>query len=185
MANAASCEITGNWAEQAKQMIDIDYLLTIFPGQLQGWPRQFVVRKWGALALKLGLDHPTLCERDMLVAMQKYIATTPPEQRCPCTRGVVLNTIQEHFPECDAVPALEWKSEQLAKLDAERMQIELRRQRIEQTWRDNQRSADLLQATWNPMILTHCPRVFLNDVKRDVEDEIKKRLNEFQYLDYF
>ena len=175
MANAESCEITGMWAQQAKEMINIDYLLEFFDGQLQGWPRQYEVRKWHALAVKLGLALPSLVHRDILVVMQQYIATTPPEQRCPCTRGMVLNTIQEHFPECDAVPALELKSEQLAQLDAERMHIELRRQRIEQTWRDNQRSADLLQATWNPTILTHCPRVFLNDVKRAVEHEIKKR----------
>ena len=107
--------------------------------------------------------------------MQQYIATTPPEQRCPCTRGVVLNTIEEHCPEGDAVPALELKSQEMAQVDPERMQIEVRRQRIEQTWCDNQRSADLLQATWNPSILTHYPRVFLNDVKRAVENEIKIR----------
>ena len=175
MANAEWCEITGTWAQQAKEMIDIDYLFEFFSGQLQGWPRQYVVLKWHALAVKLGFVLANCEPRDMLIAMQHYIATTPPEQRCPCTRGVVLNTIQEHFPECDAVPALELKAEQLAQLDAERMQIELRRQRIEQTWRNNQTSADLLQATWNPTILTHCPRVFLNDVKRAVEDEIKKR----------
>ena len=175
MANAESCEITWVWAQQGKEMIDIDYLLEIFDGQLQGWPRQYVVRKWHALAVKLGLALPSLVHRDILVVMQQYIATTAPEQRCPCTRGVVLNTIEEHFPECDAVPALELKSQQMEQLDAERMQIDLSRQRIEQTWLDNQRSADLLQATLNPALLTHCPRVFLNDIKRAVEDEIKKR----------
>ena len=70
MANAESCEITGVWAQQANEMIDIDYLLETFPGQLEGWPRQFVVRKWHALAVKLGLVLPSLMQRDMLVVMQ-------------------------------------------------------------------------------------------------------------------
>ena len=110
MANAEWCEITGTWAQQAKEMIDIVYLLEFFDGQLQGWPRQYQVRKWHALAVKLALALPSLLQPDMLVVMQQYIATTPPEQRCPCTRGVVLNTIEEHFPECEAVPALELKA---------------------------------------------------------------------------
>ena len=163
------------WEQRAKEMIDIDYLLEFFDGQLQGWPRQYEVRKWHALAVKLGFVLANCEPRDMLIAMQHYIARTPPEERCPSTRGVMLNTIQEYFPECEAVPALELKAQQLAQLDEDRMQIVLRRQGIEPTWLDNQRSAEHLQATSDPAVLTHCPRVFLNDIKRAVEDEIKKR----------
>ena len=55
MTNAESSEITGRWAQQPNEMIDIDYLLVIFECQLQGWPRQFEGRKWHALPVKLGL----------------------------------------------------------------------------------------------------------------------------------
>ena len=68
----------------------------------------------------------------MLIVMQLFIATTAPEKRYPCTRGVVLNKFEEHFPECEAVPALELKAQQLVQMDAERMQLDLRRQGIEQ-----------------------------------------------------
>ena len=69
MANAESCEISGDSAQQAKEMIDLDYLLQVFDGQLEGWPRQYVVRKWHALAVKLGLVLPSLLQCDMLVVM--------------------------------------------------------------------------------------------------------------------
>ena len=175
MANAEYCEITGRWAQQARELIDIDYLLEVFNGQLQRWPSQYEVRKWHALAVKLGLVQETVRQRDMLLVMQHYIATTPPEQRCPCTRGVLLNTIQEHFPECEAVPALEVKAHQQAQLDGERIQIDLRRQRIEEKWLDNKRAVEHLQDTCYPAVLTHCPRVFLDDIKKAVEDEIMIR----------
>ena len=129
-------------------MIDLDYLLEIFSGQLQTWPRQYAVRKGEALADKVGLNVTSMRQRDMLIAMQQYIATTPAEQRCPCTRGPE--------PECEAVSALEVKAQQLAQLEADRLRLELRRQRIEQTWLDTKWSAEHLQATWNPTVLTDC-----------------------------
>ena len=132
------------------------------------------VRKWHALAVKLGLLNPSVKDRDMLMLMEQLRATTPPELRCACTRGIIRNTIGEHFRECDAVPGLELKAKQLAEVDAERIQLDLKRQRIEHKWADCKATAVHLQATWDPAVLTHCPRVF-NDLKKAVKEEIKNR----------
>ena len=93
MENGDCAEITVGWAEQTIEMIDIDYLLEFFNNQLAGWSSVVQVRKWHALAVKLDLVHPGVKNRDMLMLTQRFIATTPPEFRCPCTRGIVLNTI--------------------------------------------------------------------------------------------
>ena len=154
-------------------MIYVDYLLECFSNQLAGWSREERVRKWHALAVKLGLEHPGVKGRDMLVGMQQYIATTLPEMRCPCTRGIVVNTSGEHFRECDAVPGLELKSKQLAAVDAEKIQLDLKRQPIEHKWANNKTTAVHLHARWDPAVLTHCPRVFLNDLKQGIKEEIK------------
>ena len=156
MENAECAEIRGSWAQEPKEMISVDYLLELFINQLACWPREVGVRKWHALADKLDLVHPGDLNRDMLVRMQQYIATPPPEMRCPCTRGIVLNTIEEHFPECDASPALELKAKQLAEVKADRIQLDVKRQRIEHKWLDNKTTAEHLQATWDPAVLTHC-----------------------------
>ena len=102
--------------------------------QLARWPSHVHVRKWQALVANLGLVQPNAKNLEMLVRMHQYIATTPPELRCPCTRGIVLSTIGEHFPELDAVSGLELKEKQMAEVDYENIQFELKRQRIEQKW---------------------------------------------------
>ena len=152
-------------------MIDVDYLLELLNNQLAGWSREVRVSKWRALTGKLDLAHAGVQDRDMLVRMQQYITTTRPEMRCPCTRGVVLNTIEKHFPECDAITALELKAKQLAEVDAEKIQLDLKHQRIEHKWFDNRTTAEHLQATWDPAVPTHCPRVFRNDLKKAIEEE--------------
>ena len=101
--------------------------------------------------------------------------------RSPCTRGIVLNTIAEHFPEWDAIPALELKAKQLAEIDAEKIQLDVKRQRMEHKWFENRTTAEHFQATSNPAVLTHCPRVFLNDLEKSIAEEIKNRENEILF----
>ena len=175
MANAESTEIEGHWADQAKEIIDVDYLLEVFSGQEQSWPREVQWRKWVALAIKLGVANAADPLRDTLIKMQKYIAVTPHALRCPCARGMEVESIADHFPGCDLVPALELKETLLADLDAEKLQLELRRQRIERNWQETKTRAQVLEGTWDPAILTHCPRDFLDLLKDAIKNEIKKR----------
>ena len=71
--------------------------LSVFTKQMEGCTRAGQVRILRALAIKLELGHPGVQDRDMLLHMQPYIATPPQEMRSTCIRGVLLNTIEEHF----------------------------------------------------------------------------------------
>ena len=98
MANADCGEIKGRWAQQAIEMMDIDYLLEFFNNQLAGCSREVQPSKWYALAGKLDLVHPGVNNRDMLMLMQRFIETTPPELRWACTRGIVLRRLESFSP---------------------------------------------------------------------------------------
>ena len=137
MANAECAEMPRRWAERAKEMIDIEYLLQFFKNQETGWSRHVQVRNWDALAVKMDVVHPSAKNPDMLVRMKQYIATMPSEMCCPCTRGIVLNTIGHHFLKCDAVPALEPNEKQLAQVDAATLKLDRKLQRNEHKWADN------------------------------------------------
>ena len=165
-----STEIRGSWAQEAKEMLRLDYLLELFNNQQARWSRDVHVRKWRALGVKIDLVHQRVLDRDMLVHMQQYIATTLYDMLCPWTCGVVINTIDEHFHECDAVPALELKAK-LADVDDEKIQLDLKRLRIESNWHHNRTTAEHLQATSAQAVLTHCPRVFLDPLKIAIEAE--------------
>ena len=119
MVNAEFGQITGRFSDRAMEMIDIEYLLQFVNNQQAGWWSEVQVRKWHALAVMLDLVHGGNKNRHMLVRMAQYIAITPHELRSPYTRGIVLNTTREHFPECDDVPRLQLKETQRAELDAE------------------------------------------------------------------
>ena len=107
MANAESTEIVGHWAEQAKEKIDVDDLLQVFSSQAASCSTEVQLRKWNALAIKLGVTNVQDRTRDMLIKMQQYIALTPHALRCPCAQGMEVNSISDYFPGCDQVPALE------------------------------------------------------------------------------
>ena len=90
----------------------------------------------------LEIVHPADMNHDILVRMQRYISTTPPEVRCPWTPGIVRNTIQELFHEWNPIPALEFKATRLAEIDADTIQLELKRHRIEHKWLEKKTSAE-------------------------------------------
>ena len=129
----------------------------------------------GGSGPKLDVINPGVVDRDMLIKMPQFSATTPHELPCPCARGMVLNKIEAHFPVCDAIPAIELKEKPLGEVDAEKMQLDLRFQRIVRNWQDTQTMAQSLQGTWDSAILTHCPRDFLGLLKQDINAEFLNR----------
>lgn len=131
------------------------------------------VRKWEALAIKLGVANGREERRDRLIKMQQYIAVTPHSLRCPCAQGMEVESICDHFPGCDQVPALDLKETLLAEVESEKLQ--LKRQRIERNWHETKTRAQHLESTWDPAILTHCPRDFLHVLKDAIKKEIKNR----------
>ena len=92
------------------------------------------------------LAHAGVGDRDMLVRIQQYIATTTPEMRCPWNSRVVVITIEDHFPECDAIPGLELKAKQHEEVEAEKLELILKRDRIELKYLEEKRTAEHLQA---------------------------------------
>ena len=76
---------------------------------------------------------------------------------------------------CDQVPALELKETLLAEVDAEKLQLDRRHQRIERNWQDTKMRAQHLEGTWDPAILKYCPRDFLDLLKGANKNEIKNR----------
>ena len=144
MANSDSSKVPVCWAHEAKGIIDIDDSTDLRWNQAADLAREAKMRKWWALAIKLDLVHPGVCDRDMLLNMQQYFATTPHEMQCPCTRGVVLATIQDHYLKCDAIPAFELKQKQLAEVDVEKIKLDLRRQQMNaRGWMTSRRPSTL------------------------------------------
>ena len=109
-----------------------------------------------------------------MLKMQHYIAVTPHALRCPCSQGLELDSIGFHFPGCNLVPALEMKEKLIAEVYAEKMQRDLRRQRMERNWHDTKRRAQDLEGTCDSALLTHCPRDFLDLLKAAVKAEKRK-----------
>ena len=115
MANTESVALIGRRVEQAKEIIDVDYLLDLISNQEAEWSREVRVRKWRALAGKLGVGNVGNADRDMLLKMQQYVPVTPHALRCPCAQWLEFDTIGDHFPGSDLVPALEIKEKLLGR----------------------------------------------------------------------
>ena len=177
MANSDTAEVPGMLANQAKGIIDSDDLSELRCNHMAELGK---VRKWRALALKLDLVHPWVVDRDILLKMQQFIAMTPHDMSCPCSRRIVLATIEEQYLEWDAIPALELKEKQLAEVDAEKSQLQLRRQRIEGKWRDDQARLSPLRDTWTSTILTHFHLSFLEQLRSSIQ-EVETWLLDFIY----
>ena len=69
MHKSEPAKLIRRWAQQAKEIIDVDYLLERFINQEAGWSMEVRVRKWRALAIKLGIANFEDEERDMLLRM--------------------------------------------------------------------------------------------------------------------
>ena len=103
--------LDGRWAEEASHLFDIDWLLEITNGQEEFMQRREYAEKWIQLAKVLGLEEEknrgkaALDLADELVLLrnlQHYVSVTPPDERCPIVRGVVVDS-ESHFPGCEWV----------------------------------------------------------------------------------
>ena len=66
----------------------------------------------------------------VLGRVQQYLATTPPELRCPCNKGVVLEKARQHLAGCDARPGLLLMEEKLHKEKLKEMAAQREQQYI-------------------------------------------------------
>ena len=124
-------KLDGEWDADARALISLSHFREMFNNQMPHWEREAERVKWGQLAATLKVAEPD--DPDMLHKMQQYIATTPPEMRCPCRRGELLNSAG-HFPGCEGITESlmfedlceQWdKEEAAAKRELERVAEEI------------------------------------------------------------
>ena len=63
----------------------------------------------------------------------------------------------------------------LAEVEAEKLQLELKRQRIERNWQETKTRPQHLEGNWDPAILTHCQGDFIDLLKDAIKNEINNR----------
>ena len=109
--------------------------------------------------------------RDLLDRLQHYMATTPPEKRCPYGKGVVLLKAKQHMGSCDAKPALLRKESELKKVEGERV---LKRQRldIEERFEQAKMAAQGFEALWRETHTPHLSTGFREGLKTAVSNEL-------------
>ena len=88
--------------------------------------REWLVKKGKELKLWNQGDD----DRLVLGLVQEYLATTPPELRCPCNKGVVLEKARQHLAGCDARPGLLLMEEKLHKEKLKEMAAQREQQYI-------------------------------------------------------
>ena len=124
-------KLDGEWDADARALISLSHFREMFDNQIPHWEREAERVKWGQLAATLKVAQSD--DPDMLHKMQQYIATTPPEMRCPCRRGELLNSAG-HFPGCEGISESlmfedlveQWdKEEAAAKRELERLAEEI------------------------------------------------------------
>ena len=96
----------------------------------------------------------------MLLKKEQSIAVTPHPLRCHCAVALEVDRIGYHFPGVELVPALEQKEKLFADVDAEKLQVDLRSQRIERNWQNRKKRAHHLEGTWDQGILPTAPEIF-------------------------
>ena len=179
--------VEGPYAEEAKALIDIEYLLETTCNQMGWWPKVVEVAKLRKLAQKLGPINDEIGEvgdrlvedRDMLLKLPQFFLITQHEGRCPCAHGVSLAHFTDRSEFCDAVPALEQKEKQLKEIELQKFVLELKRQATIRKWQANQTFSRELEEKWDASIMAHFYMSFLRRLKQSADDEIETRYSIF------
>ena len=125
-----------NFREQWEQrLINIRVMMEHLPcGQIEGIAHE----KWVGWWVRKVEEREGI--RDgVLERLQHFIATTPPAERSPCRKGVVLLKASEQLASCDPQPASIRKENELQKVEGERV---LKRRRLDFEERFEQAKAD-------------------------------------------
>ena len=179
--------LDGRWAEEASNIFNIDWLLEITNGQEEYAQRRELTEKWLGMARILGLDEvknrgktvlDTEGERVLLRNLQHFVSVTPPDQRCPCLRGLVVES-DSHYPGCEWAYA-PWSEEAEEKMvqakvaSDERVMAEgaKRRKRVKD---DANHIADI----WRPKLVVYMSTSLLQDIEADVGRELDERMYNF------
>ena len=88
--------LSGPYCDDALKLIDVQYLLHHPINQKDN---QNLVNQWVRRAQLLDIEGTD--PADTLYKLQVYITTTPADKRCPCERGVELDSSTDRFPDCE------------------------------------------------------------------------------------
>ena len=165
--------IDGQWAEDASNIYDIDWLLEITNGQEEYALRRERADFWLKLARDLGLEGET--ERVLLRNLQHFISVTPPDQRCPCLRGMELDS-HSHYPGCEWVFAAraqeaEEKKARAKVASAEREMVEGAKRR-----KKEKDDANIIADIWRPNLVVYMSTSLLQDIEEAVGSQLDERL---------
>ena len=176
--------LEGTWAEEASHLFDIDWLLEITNGQEEFIQTREHAEKWLGLAKNLGLgeeknrDKELLDfadERVLLRNLQHFVSVTPPDERCPCVRGVVVDA-DHHFPGCEWIYAAraqeaEEKKARAKVTSAERELVEGAKRRKKEA-----EDANHIAERWRPNLVVYMSTSQLQDIEADVGRQLDERL---------
>ena len=183
--------LEGRWAEEASNLFDIDWLLEITNGQEEYAQRREHANKWLKLARDLGLEEKANqeakalgieweSERVLLRNLQQFVSVTPPDQRCPCLRGLVLDS-ESHYPGCEwiyaarAQEAEEKKArEKVAAAEKEVVEGAKRRKKEKE-------DANTIADIWRPKLVVYMSTSLLQDIEEAVGHQLNERLKCFTY----
>ena len=115
--------------------------------------------------------------------MQEYIASTPPEERCPCRKGVVLRNGNDHWIGCTEGEALRL-NEDAWDADLDRQQLATtQHQAFEASMADYNRN---LTDRWRGVAATsRLDNAQLRRIARDINDEVLWRyLSKLTYIGF-
>ena len=178
--------IDGQWAEDASNIYDIDWLLEITNGQEEYALRRERADFWLKLARNLGLEGEKSrvardlglegeTERVLLRNLQHFISVTPPDQRCPCLRGMELDS-HSHYPGCEWVFAAraqeaEEKKARAKVASAEREMVEGAKRR-----KREKDDANNIADMWRSNLVVDMSTSLLQDIEETVASQLIERL---------
>ena len=157
-------KLEGEWVAEASSLINLPYFDEWFCNQLPHWEREAERDKWGKLASTLKVAQAD--DKDMLYKMQQFIATTPPEMRCPCRRGELLNSAG-HFPGCEGITESLMFEDLVEQWDKEEAAAKRELERVAEQIAEEQRQA------------AHFSAILDESLYSRLSDEAKTKLHQF------
>ena len=166
--------LVGKWAADAERDIHRDYLLDLPCNQLTGLEREAERDKWKNLGVALNL-YKADYKGDYLRDLQEFIASNPPLMRCPCARGVTLQTADDHYPRCDAVSGLRHLEDERKSFKRKREELDDEQKLSEVEWGRLAICTRALQSQWCDPQVMHMSTAFLQRLSRLTREELDRR----------
>ena len=197
--------VNAEWLEDAKRLIDLDYLFN----KLHEPSRGGFLKFWRRFANDLDLDGEN--DEETMKNLFNYIATTAPDQRCPCKQDEYSLHLRDHFPGCDELRPLAVLESSLFSISlmrkrlareikymkanritegpnvealrkAEDQAILLKRKEIRDRrreavwlWRKKRENAQMVGQLWDSRLPNYMSTPKLEEMKKDIEDWLKDR----------